>query len=124
MTLHTLRIEAIVALDHADRLTDAGRVEGLLIAISDAAGPGQSAYDPNVATLDGPEGGLSGACLFPGGHVTVHTFASKGRIPGRYVLEVTAGEPLDTGEIILLAERRLGLPTDYRAQTLTRGWTA
>lgn len=122
MTLHTLRIEAIVALDHAARLTDAERVEGLLVLIADKAGPGQSTYDPTVATLDGPEGGLSGVCLFPGGHVTVHTFGARGRIPGRYMLEITAADPIDTGPIILLAERRLGLPTDYRAQTLTRGW--
>jgi len=124
MTLHTLRVEAIVALDHAERLTDAERVEGLLVSISDEAGPGQSTYDPNTATLDGPEGGISGVCLFPGGHVTIHTFGARGRIPGRYVLEVTASDPLGTAAIILLAERRLGLPTDYRAQTLTRGWTA
>lgn len=123
MTLHSLRIEAIVALDHSARLADVERVEGLLVALAEACGPGQSSYDPNVATLDGTESGLSGACIFPGGHVTIHTFAARGRIPGRYTLEVTASEAIDTGEVIVLAERRLGLPTDYRASTLTRGWT-
>lgn len=122
-SLHSLRVEAVVAADYSARLVDRERVEGLLCALSDEAGPGQSSYDPQVAMLDGPESGLSAVCIFPGGHVTLHTFEAKGRLPGRYVLEITACDPLDTSTLILLAERHLGLPSDYQASTRTRGWT-
>lgn len=122
MTLHSLRVEAVVAHDYSDRLVDRTRVEGLLCALADAAGPGQSGYDPSVVMLDGPESGLSAVCIFPGGHVTLHTFESKGRLPARYALEVTASDPISTPALILLAERHLGLPSNYSATVLTRGW--
>lgn len=124
MKLHTLRVEAVVSTDYSPRLVDRDRCEGLLVAIADEAGPGQSSYDPSTACLDGPESGLSAVCLFPGGHVTLHTFEAKGRVPGHYVLEVTACDPIDRAALLLLVERRLGLPTNYEASTLTRGWSS
>jgi hypothetical protein len=117
-----LRIEALVDGAHAPRLVEPSRICGLLIAISDEAGPGQSGYDPEVVTLDGVDGGLSASCLFPGGHVTLHTFGARGRFPGRYTVEITASDPLDTAALLVVTERHLGVPTDYRAAAESRGW--
>ena len=122
MRLHSLRVEAVVAAESASRLTETSHVEGLLVALAERCGPGQSSYDPTAAPLSGPEGGLSAACVFPGGHATVHTYAAQGRLPGRYIVEVTASEPVTASDVITLAERRLGIPSDYTAASLTRGW--
>jgi len=109
-TLHTFRVEAVVEHAYSVRMVDAERAEALLIALADKVGPGQTAYDPQVARMEPPEGGLSASCLFPGGHAILHTYEAAGRLPPRYLLDVTATDPIDGQAVLEVVERRLGIP--------------
>ncbi len=123
-TLHSLRVDAVVDAAFSPYLVDLGRIEGMLCALADIAGPGQSGYDPSTAMLDGPQSGITATCLFPGGTLTLHTYEGSSDAPGRYVLDVTASDPIDTSAVLLAVERLLGVPTDYQASTRTRGWVS
>lgn len=123
MRWHSFTVEALVDTASSARLVERHRLEGLLIALAELVGPGQSAYDPQVVVMDSePGGGASGSCLFPGGHVVVHTWAGAGRLPGRYQVEITSGEPVEAPAVLATVERRMGTPTDHRAASVTRGW--
>lgn len=106
---HSLRVEGLLGPESVPVLLELERVRALLLRLAALAGPGQTTYDPQVAKLRSPEGGLSGVCLFPGGSVVIHTFEPAGRLPARVLLDVTASDPLRPAELVRAVELELGV---------------
>ncbi len=119
-THHGLRIEAVVDPTHGPRLVDPNRVEALLIALAEEAGPGQTAYDPQIAAVTAPEAGVSATCLFPGGSVVLHAYEAEGRLPPRFTLDVTASDPIEVASLMFIVERRLGVLDPSAVRTASR----
>lgn len=115
-TRYGFTVEAIVGAQDAPRIVEGERVSRALEEIASALGSLQSAHAPRIAKLsDGAGAGVSGSLRFPGGTVAIHTYARAGRIPGRYSVEITAGERIDPPRVFAALERALGAPESFEA---------
>lgn len=112
--LHAFQLATSLHPDVRPRLVEDWRVDGLMIALAEAAGAGEQNYDPWSCVLDPPEAGITGCMPFPGGRVVVQTFLD----PCRVVVDVLSDRHVDHAEVASLVERHLGL----LCGTVTRGF--